>query len=67
MYVTFEAFSFLCTSAPLFEKVTCHAIYTSPEIVRFSKLANRKYLELLGEKGEKRLAVGYRKFWTMSL
>lgn len=35
----------------------------SPEIKRFSKLANKKYLELLGEKKEKRLAayVAYKK------
>ena len=48
--------SFLSTSAPLLGKDIHRAIYNSPETVRFSKLANRKYLELLGEKG-KRLAV----------
>lgn len=48
--------SLLSTSAPLLGKDIHRAIYNSPETVRFSKLANRKYLELLGEKG-KRLAV----------
>lgn len=63
--------SLLSTSAPLLGKDIHRAIYNSPETVRFSKLANRKYLELLGEKG-KRLAVAgvgrrARKFWTRSL
>lgn len=54
MYIM--SFLFFLLLLLYWERHTSCAIYNSPETVRFSKLANRKYLELLGEKG-KRLAV----------